>query len=70
MPAGKVSSKNPQIQAAIEARRSREAARKKQMSNKKQPASKPAERTKGITNIIRKRSTQAMRVANKQARGK
>ena len=66
----KVSSKDPRVQAALDARRQRVAAKRAAKAKSKQPAQKPAERTKGITNIIRKRSTQAMRVANKAARGK
>jgi F0F1-type ATP synthase membrane subunit b/b' len=65
----KVQSKDPRVQAALDARRKRVAARKAEAAKKKQPAQKPAERTKGITNILKKRSTQAGRVF-KTARGK
>ena len=66
----KVSSKDPRVQAALDARRQRVAARKAEAAKKKQPKKKAPEPTKGITNIIRRRSTQAMRVANKASRGK
>jgi hypothetical protein len=66
----KVQSKDPRVQAALDARRKRVAARKAEAAKKKQPAQKQPAPTKGITNIIRRRSTQAMRVANKASRGK
>ena len=66
MPARKVTSKDPRVQAALNERRARVAARKA-AKNKKTPA-KPAARTKGITNIIKKRKEQAARIFKQATR--
>lgn len=60
-------SKDPRVQAALDARRARVAAKKKAKA-KKPAAAKPAQRTKGITNIIKKRSNQAERVFKQASR--
>lgn len=70
----KVSSKDPRVQAALDARRARVAEKIKAKQKENKPKAKAMtpgqERTKGIMNIIRKRSTQAGRVADKTAKGK
>jgi len=72
--AGKVSSKDPRVQAAIEARRSREAARKSSKSDKKQTKKKVASLGSGMAERARKllsgRSRQINKAVDKAVKGK
>lgn len=66
-----VSSKDPRVQAALDARRKRVAERTKAKQGASSKPKAPAqERTRGITNIIKKRASQAMRVSESAKKGK